>query len=301
MNRSLFRALTWILWLAVPAIALRFWGAWDQLPARMATHFNAAGHPNGWMSREAAFLFAVGITAFVLVVFTAILWLMQKQEKAQTVSWAMLVFSYFVVGFVYYGNESVVAYNLTGQPINLFWAIVLIPIAVVIFMTFYLGSTRGRTLPSGTSLVEEVHSSTFWGTLLMIAGTGTLIGGLQVPVPAVRIGAGLIFLMLLVCGLAAWSGFRYSFTQSGLDITALNYRLRSIPKDQIKSYTIEPWNVLRGYGIRGVGDLRAYVWGNRGVMIDTTQGKVFLGHNRPEQIVRDLEMIAPRGAPVGPL
>ena len=45
------------------------------------------------------------------------------------------------------------------------------------------------------------------------------------------------------------------------------------------------------YGIRGIGDKRAYVWGNRGVRIKTTEGEVFWGHDDPERIVRDLDAI----------
>ena len=44
-------------------------------------------------------------------------------------------------------------------------------------------------------------------------------------------------------------------------------------------------------GVRGVGDKRAYVWGNRGVLIKTSEGEVFLGHNNPEQIIRDLDLM----------
>ncbi len=42
---------------------------YDRLPARMATHFDLAGNPNGWMSREMgawfAPVFALGLWAFV--------------------------------------------------------------------------------------------------------------------------------------------------------------------------------------------------------------------------------------------
>jgi hypothetical protein len=57
------------------------------------------------------------------------------------------------------------------------------------------------------------------------------------------------------------------------------------------SYSIEPWTLRRGYGIRGIGSTRAYVWGNKGVHIKTTNGEVFLGHSDPERIVRDLDLM----------
>jgi hypothetical protein len=74
-----------------------------------------------------------------------------------------------------------------------------------------------------------------------------------------------------------------------VEIRTLGFRLRSIPRAEIKQYAPESWNPLRGYGIRGIGNRRAYVWGNKGVRIETTEGEVFLGHEQPDRIVRDLD------------
>ena len=57
------------------------------------------------------------------------------------------------------------------------------------------------------------------------------------------------------------------------------------------SYSIESWGLPRGYGIRGIGSSRAYVWGNKVVHIKTTNGDVYLGHSDPEKIVRDLDEV----------
>ena len=51
------------------------------------------------------------------------------------------------------------------------------------------------------------------------------------------------------------------------------------------------WAFMRGYGIRGLGNTRAYVWCNKVVHIRLSNGDVFLGHNDPERIVRDLDMV----------
>ena len=88
-----------------------------------------------------------------------------------------------------------------------------------------------------------------------------------------------------------WSGFHYRFTSAGLEISTLGYRLRSIPQAQIADYRPEKWMALRGYGIRGVGKARAYVWGNDVVHIATLDGEVFLGTNDPARTVRDLDMM----------
>jgi len=66
MNRRPFQFAIALLWLTLPLVAIQYWCVWDQLPARMATHFNAAGQPNGWMSREVALEFDVGMVAFLI-------------------------------------------------------------------------------------------------------------------------------------------------------------------------------------------------------------------------------------------
>jgi uncharacterized membrane protein len=42
------------------------------LPARVATHFDAHGHANGWMSRNTHFLFQAGLAIFLGVLFGSI-------------------------------------------------------------------------------------------------------------------------------------------------------------------------------------------------------------------------------------
>jgi hypothetical protein len=64
--------------------------------------------------------------------------------------------------------------------------------------------------------------------------------------------------------------------------------------EQIQSYKAESWSALRGYGIRGVGNTRAYVWGNKVVHIKTSNGDIFLGHNDPARILRDLDKVMGR-------
>jgi hypothetical protein len=71
----------------------------------------------------------------------------------------------------------------------------------------------------------------------------------------------------------AWSGFQYRFLTHGVEIRMLGFRLRSIPKGSIVGYSIEPWSFARGYGIRGIGSTRAYVWCNQVVHIRTSNGR----------------------------
>src|SRR5215831_11352433 len=245
-----FNILIALMWLALPLTAWRYWTVWDQLPLRMATHFDGNGHAHGWMLRNTSFQFALGLTAFVLVVFTIIAYGMHRSSTSPTLSWAMLGFFYLMTGFIYFANSKVIDYNLTA---------------------------------------EEVHASRFWGMFVAVMVALQLLFLSVVSAKGARIPLALVSVILLSAAALAWGGFHYIFTSSGIEIRTLGFRLRSIPAAQVQHYSIASWSPLRGYGIRGIGNCRAYVWGNRGVRIQTSQGVVFLGHDEPERIVHDLD------------
>jgi Protein of unknown function (DUF1648) len=291
MNRKRFQLATVLMWLALPLTALRYWQVWNRLPARMATHFAANGQPNGWMTREASLYFVLGLLTFLLLIFTAILYLALKHDNPLAFDAALLAFFYFIIGVIFYGNHSVIEYNLTGRPVTLTPVLLGVPVAVVVLLLLYLRFRRGDPLPTEAPLAEEVHSSPLWA--LVFGAFAVLYFSLMASVSALgaRVALFLMGTLFLLITAHAWSGFHYWFTPAGVEIRTLGFRLRSIPVGQICSYRIERWNPLRGYGIRGIGRTRAYVWCNRVVHITTQEGEVFLGHNDPARIVRDLDML----------
>ncbi len=70
MNRTWYKAGVLLMWLALPISAWSTGSVWDQLPARMAVHFDANWRPNGYTSREGALELGLGIMAVMLVLFT---------------------------------------------------------------------------------------------------------------------------------------------------------------------------------------------------------------------------------------
>jgi len=146
-------------------------------------------------------------------------------------------------------------------------------------------------LQQGDVLAEETHSGRMLSLLIVPAMLGPAVSVALVPTVPARLVLGLVGVIGLGVLAMIWSGFQYRFLRHGVEIRMLGFRLRSIPKQQIVSYAVEPWSILRGYGIRGIGSTRAYVWGNQVVHIKTTNGGVFLGHSDPERIVRDLDRV----------
>ena len=292
MNRRIFQFATLLLWLALPLVALQYRQVWDQLPVHVATHFNAAGQANGWMSRQEAAQFGVGFVGLLLAVFTVIL-LFTARSRVDGFSWALLGFFALAVGVMVEVNRSIVSYNLHGSPIAMGGMLIAIPIAAVLPVVVYIAARREPALPSGPDtgdlLAEATQSGRAWAFVILLVMVG--------PVIALTIAhSGVGPLLVTVLGVVAlvpfamaWSGFQYRFRHHGVEIRMLGIRLRSIPKSAIVSYSIEPWAFIRGYGIRGIGKTRAYVWGNKVVHIKTSNGDVYLGHDDPETIVRDLD------------
>jgi uncharacterized membrane protein len=50
---------------------------WNSAPGRIPSHFDAAGSPNAWASREEVFAFQVAVTLGVAALFVGIAWLLK--------------------------------------------------------------------------------------------------------------------------------------------------------------------------------------------------------------------------------
>ena len=98
------------LWLPVPVTALRFWLVWDQLPLRMATHFDDHWRANGWSSREDALTLAFAVLGVALVVVTPSCYLVRARKPSH--SWPVLGIAYLAIGFIAWGANSIVSRNL---------------------------------------------------------------------------------------------------------------------------------------------------------------------------------------------
>ena len=140
-------------------------------------------------------------------------------------------------------------------------------------------------------LAVETHSGRVWSLVILPALIVPAISTALFPTSPARfalIVVGVIGVPILAMVL---SGFQYRFMVDGIEVRTMGFCLRKIPRREILGYSIEAWGLPRGYGIRGMSNTRAYVWGNKVVHIKTTNGDVYLGHNDPEKIVRDLNQV----------
>ncbi|MGA9475983.1 MAG: hypothetical protein WBV36_26185 [Terriglobales bacterium] len=140
-------------------------------------------------------------------------------------------------------------------------------------------------------IAVETHNGRIWSLIVVLALVVPAISVAMVPTRPARFALAIVGVVGLLAFAMAWSGFEYRFLRHGVEIRMMGFRLRSIPRSAILSYAIEPWAFIRGYGIRGLGRTRAYVWCNKVVHIHTSNADIYLGHNDPVRIVRDLDQM----------
>jgi hypothetical protein len=288
MSRTLYRLCSWLLWLGLPVVALQLFTVWDRLPMRLATHFDLAGRPNGWMSPDGFLVFILVTVTATAAISTIVAY---RASQPDLSAWTLLGFFYVVVGILYGAAGSIVNYNLYGRGVRIAPYLIAGFGSLFVLLVVYIGTRRGPQLPAENLIADEVHASRLWALVLALPVVLMAVLAAVSPNLTVRLVLVLPILLLAMAVIMAWSGFHYIFSNSGLEIRTLGFRLRTIPASQIRDYAVASWGPAGGYGIRGVGNTRAYVWSRKGVRIHLWDGEVFLGHREPERLVRDLDAV----------
>jgi Domain of unknown function (DUF1648) len=291
MNRTWYKTLAALLWLAPLAFGVRYWQVWDRLPLRVASHFDAAGRANGWMTRGASLYFDLIFLAFLAGVFFAVLFVVLRKHELTKLSWALLVFFHAEIWTLVYLLNSTLDYNLDGSAIAILPLLVVSLLGGAVVVVFAFGEKRGSAFAAAEVLAEEVHSGKKLAAFFFVPVAALTAGALTIPNSTARLALGLSAAITASAYAMAWDGFHYYFTRHGVEIRTLGFRVKSIPALQIKNYEIQSWNPVRGFGIRGIGNRKAYVWGRTGVRVEMYDGEVFLGHSDPQRIVHDLNVV----------
>src|ERR1700688_1031013 len=245
MTRTWYKTISALLWLAPIAIGVRYWQVWDSLPVRMASHFDAAGRANGWMAREASLYFDLAFLAFLVGVFSVVLFVIERKYALAKLSWVLLAFFHAEIWTFVHLLNSTVDYNLKGSPISILPLPIVSVCGVLAIAAFALGEKRGSA-PSATEvLAEEVHSGKRWSVFFLAPVIILVPSAFAIPNPTARLAMSLIAVFMVVAFAMAWDGFYYYFSRHGVEIRTLGFRLKSIPLLQIKVYEIQSWNLLR--------------------------------------------------------
>ncbi|MFM8573274.1 MAG: DUF1648 domain-containing protein [Pirellula sp.] len=138
-NITIAQALLWLVAL------LQNWVYWQRLPERVATHFDASGKADGWMSRDGATLMMVGMQTVMPLLFVGIaywiyfipshminiphreFWLHQERRE-ETISFVARSTAFFSLGLsLFFMGMNYLTYraNLSGGDLNpvAFWVL----------------------------------------------------------------------------------------------------------------------------------------------------------------------------------
>ena len=291
----------WLLALSAAAWAL---AVRTRLPERLVIQLDGSGAPGRDLPRDLA-LVLMGL--FVLGELLVLSWLARLLARGMRSAPAALAGAAIILMIV--AGEvglliELLRFNLDGTPLR--WGALLLaggigallPAALAVLG---LGAAGERGPAAAAESIAgwdrevrvEIHRSAlrFWINL-PFAG-GLVVGWIAAPHPVWR---ALVALLALLVGWALAlivAGFRYEFSEAGLRVLGLGRLLVRVPRTEVLAWEVRPVRPLLdfgGWGIRGGGSTRAFIWsGRRALRLLTTTGTIWLGHDDPDRLAAHCE------------
>ena len=287
-------------WLAFVAMLVDIGRAYDQLPAVIASHFNAAGIANGFAPKQPVFTTIIVIALGLLCIFT---FLLTRFPQISGLGWLVMVGEYWGIGLLVGLTHATLRVGLREAatldfPIGI-WSLIMGGALVIGEIGRIRTVRRHADAHGGQFIAEEVHGSQKMGGSFLLFAVVTCSAAVVVGARGVAVVVlATVGILMLGCAIWAWTGFQYRITTAGLEIRMLGMPIRFIPAMDIQSIQAQDCNPLTdigGWGIRGIGKMRAYIWGgNRCVHVRTHAGdEIYLGVADPDRMVRELESMTP--------
>ena len=180
---------------------------WDQLPEKMAIHWDANGEANGWTSRPVA---VFGLPLFLLAIHWMGVWLTgqdrrnrnQNERILQMMFWIAPVISLFGMGSTYAAA--------LGQPPRIDRLAMLLLGIVFTIIGNYLPKCR-QNYTIGIKIVWTLSDEENWNATHRLAGKLWVIGGLLLLLCAFLSGTALPWVMPVVLGIMVVIPIVYSW------------------------------------------------------------------------------------------
>lgn len=201
--------------LVVALLALAVsWYAWDQLPPYMATHWNAAGHVNGYSPRAFGALFAPALIVLLTLLFQVLPALDPRRENYAKFQGTYWVIANSILLFVGIAHVMVLA-NALGYPVA---TTRIVPLGLgILFIA--LGNVLPRVEPNwfvGIRTPWTLSSDTVWrrthrtgGWTFFLGGCALLVEGvtsLGAHWPAMMITIAAVVLIPVIQSYVLWKG-----------------------------------------------------------------------------------------------
>jgi len=154
---------------------------WDALPARIATHFDINGVPDGWSSKG----FAVFFLPAILAAFDALcLWGMSRDKTAHRQSRALQKFFLFFIPALSAYVMALIYLTALGHTVKMdFWMSFLLGVVFLVVGNYLPKCRRNRTM--GIRVKWTLQSEENWnythrigGFCWVLCGVLTLVGGI---------------------------------------------------------------------------------------------------------------------------
>ena len=215
-TKSITLEIVMILFLVAPFLYLAL--IWNQLPARIATHYDLEGTPNGWMLKETAALFVGGISLMLYAVLR-FLPAIDPKGKLQSTNYqrlrAVVSISFAaIMGWMWYmaGHQ-----NDTKSGTTVMLAIVGLMLAgmgnylTTVKPNWFVGIRTPWTLENET-VWRKTHQ--LGGRLMMAGGLLAALLALLVPIPyKVAVFVGIILIVSFVPIVYSYIYFRQEKTR----------------------------------------------------------------------------------------
>lgn len=183
-------------------------GFYSRLPARVVTHFNASGTPNGYSSRAVA---AFGLPAFYLAVVLLLVVMMKIDPKNKNIERSPQLRAAVLWGVVLILNLVHIATMLNAVKIRVSINIML-GIAVGLLFIF-IGNYLPKCKPNytmGIRLPWTLYNEENWRKTHRFAGPLWIIGGVLITLSSFLAFAWVV-VALVVCGLLCAAPAAYSY------------------------------------------------------------------------------------------
>ena len=153
---------------------------WDQLPAQIATHFDAQGNPDGWSPKE----FAVfGLPLFLLAVHWIAVAFTGQDPKNKNISDKMTILILWLCPMVsLLGSVATYMYTLDNSINNAMLAKIIMGFVFVVIGNYMPKMKQSYTI--GIKLPWTLESEENWNRTHRVAGYAFMIGGIVVAATA---------------------------------------------------------------------------------------------------------------------
>lgn len=294
---------------------------WDRLPGVLASHFDLAGHPNGYTSKGFTLLLLVGVhlLCWGIDIFARYQCLL-AEVRGKRYNWFQLLMAPFLLlnGYCWW---FIVQKNTDGSTQNGLAVLAACTLANWSYLAAteklreagisspgpaLAGSEISGTLPERFCLVTR-EAPRWWVLLTGISGALILANGFYILLYHQDMwwaGVVLILSGLLTAGFAG--GFRFVVHPGGVEVSlGLGIPLKSIPIEQITGAEVCEFSPLQdfgGWGIRlGKNKTLAFlVSGSVGLLVRTESRNFLLGTDRAatllEAVRQSMEKASPRSA-----